>query len=127
MSQPSIPNITPVIAVTRQESITMLLSSIAMNEMSMSHIINAEAEAVHTYVSYTSRVSPMNSADLIKLHHATARLLEEVSKWQWLNLNKLDRILRLLDDPTADPLDDPFDDPQVPDEADMNEEDWQEE
>ncbi|MEK3901826.1 MULTISPECIES: hypothetical protein [unclassified Paenibacillus] len=96
MSMPHIPNITPDISLTREESISLLLTSIAINEMSLSHIINAEAEAMQAFVQ--SNPGNMNFNNIIKLNNTTARLLEEITKGQWLSLSKMDRILRLLGD-----------------------------
>ncbi|MFQ6341187.1 collagen-like protein, partial [Bacillus sp. AF62] len=44
MSQPNLPDITPDISLTREEAINLLLSSIAMQELGLAHIINAEGE-----------------------------------------------------------------------------------
>jgi hypothetical protein len=52
MSLPNIPNITPIIDIDREEAITMLLASIAMEEMGLSHFINAEGEKIQ-YVLYS--------------------------------------------------------------------------
>lgn len=45
LSNPSIPNISPTITLTRDDAINLLLSSIAMEELALAHIINAEGEA----------------------------------------------------------------------------------
>lgn len=44
MSQPNIPNIRPNIALDREEAINLILASIAMEDMALSHILNAEGE-----------------------------------------------------------------------------------
>lgn len=95
MSMPSIPNITPTISVTREESISLLLTSIAMSEMSLSHIISAEAEAMQSFVK--GRDGGVSCTGIIQMNRTTASILEEIAKGQWLSLNKLDRILRLLE------------------------------
>ncbi|MGR6008320.1 hypothetical protein ACT7CZ_05390 [Bacillus cereus] len=46
MSLPNIPDIEPHITLTREEVINLLLSSIAMEEIGLSHLINAEAEKI---------------------------------------------------------------------------------
>jgi hypothetical protein len=46
MSLPNVPNITPIITLSRQESITLLLASIAPEEIGLSHILNAEDEKI---------------------------------------------------------------------------------
>ncbi|MEX0418494.1 hypothetical protein [Bacillus sp. C30] len=40
MSQPNLPDINPNITLTREEAINLLLSSIAMQELGLAHIIN---------------------------------------------------------------------------------------
>ncbi|NOU81562.1 hypothetical protein GC101_22120 [Paenibacillus sp. LMG 31459] len=97
MSMPNIPNITPDISVTREDSISLLLASIAINEMSLSHIINAEAEAMQAFVQ--SDPGNINFRNIIQLNNTTSRLLEEITRGQWLSLSKMDRILRLLSEP----------------------------
>lgn len=44
MSQANIPNITPEISLTRDDAINLLLSSIAMEQIALSHILHAEGE-----------------------------------------------------------------------------------
>lgn len=46
MSQANIPNITPIISVTRDDSVNLVLTSIAMEEFGMSHILNAKGESM---------------------------------------------------------------------------------
>ncbi|HDR6271282.1 TPA: hypothetical protein QCU37_004893 [Bacillus cereus] len=46
MSQANIPNITPTVSLTREESINLILSSIALQELGLAHIINAEGEKI---------------------------------------------------------------------------------
>ncbi|MED0970835.1 hypothetical protein [Bacillus paramycoides] len=46
MSQANIPNITPTITLSRDDAINLLLASIALEELGLSHIINSEAEKI---------------------------------------------------------------------------------
>ncbi|TCP69435.1 hypothetical protein [Baia soyae] len=49
MSQANIPNISPNINVTREDAINLLLSSIALEELGLSHILNAEGKNSSTF------------------------------------------------------------------------------
>lgn len=82
--------------ISKRESLALLLTSVAMNEISLSHIISAEAEAIQSLVR--SRPDEISYMSVIRINNTASRLLEEVSNGQWLSLNKLDRILRLLMD-----------------------------
>ena len=44
MSQANIPDISPYISVTRYDATNLLLASIAMEELGLAHILNAEGE-----------------------------------------------------------------------------------
>lgn len=48
MSTPNVPDITPNIEVSSTQAINLLLSSIALEEFALSHIINVEAEKAQT-------------------------------------------------------------------------------
>ena len=46
MSMPNIPNIKPEINVDREKSIDLLIASVALQELALSHVVNAEAEKI---------------------------------------------------------------------------------
>ncbi|NQX49295.1 hypothetical protein HQN87_28650 [Paenibacillus tritici] len=96
MSLPDSPEMKPGQSITKRESLALLLTSVAMNEISLSHIISAEADAIQAFVK--SRPEELSYMSVIRINNTASRLLEEVSNGQWLSLSKLDRILRLLTD-----------------------------
>lgn len=46
MGFPNLPNISPEISLTTEQTIDLLLASIAMEELALAHVMNAEAEKV---------------------------------------------------------------------------------
>lgn len=46
MSMPNIPDIKPNVSITRDNGINIILSSIGMEELALSHFMNAEAEKI---------------------------------------------------------------------------------
>ncbi|WP_068775899.1 hypothetical protein [Paenibacillus sp. FJAT-26967] len=98
MSQPSIPNITPTISITKKETISLLLSSIAMNELSIAHILNAEAEKMQAFVHYANHSNCVKTKDYLRFNNSVSKLLEDINMEQWLGLNKMDRIICLMED-----------------------------
>ncbi|MBT2287724.1 hypothetical protein J7E73_01005 [Paenibacillus albidus] len=69
-----------------------------MNELSMSHIINAEAEKIQAFVQYAERSMSVKTKDYIQFNNAVSRFMEEITMEQWLSLNKLDRVIQLVDE-----------------------------
>lgn len=106
MSQANIPNITPDITVTKEQSLHLLLSSVAMNELAFSHLINAEAEKLQAFVAFANEATNLNTNDFIQMNRAVSILIEDLIMGQWINLKKLDRTITLLD---KDDFDDDYD------------------
>lgn len=69
-----------------------------MNELSMSHIINAEAEKIQAFVQHAERSMSVKTRDYIHFNNAVSRFMEEITMEQWLSLNKLDRVIQLVDE-----------------------------
>lgn len=88
MSMPTIPDINPVIGIDVDDSINMLISSIALEEIGLSHIINAEAEKIQ-YVLGTLETSHRNINqhcldDVLKVNRSIDRTLRDVLKNQMI-------------------------------------------
>lgn len=92
MSQANIPNITPIISVTFDSAINLILASIALEEISLAHILNAEGEKLQ-YVLGTlpgANPPPMTLSDLLIINNSVREMLKEVSKKEWILNNKLE-------------------------------------
>lgn len=96
MSQANIPNITPEITVTREESQNLLLSSIAMEELGLAHIINAEAEKVQFVLgTLNTGVTPpaVTLSQLFALNDSVQETLQTTIKQEMLLQFKLENVL----------------------------------
>ena len=101
MSQANIPNITPTITVTREQSATMLLSSIALEEMALAHIMNAEAEKIQyvlgTLNTTTTPPSSVSISQLLEVNKAVRLTLQDVVLKEVLLQMKFTNVLELLE------------------------------
>ncbi|MFC3790112.1 collagen-like protein [Paenibacillus sp. GCM10012307] len=95
MSQANIPNITPTITITRDDAVNLLLSSIALEELGMSHIINAEGEKIQYVLGTLPGVSspPATISDLLAINASVRDTLRELTKKEWLLQSKLESVL----------------------------------
>jgi len=100
MSQANIPNITPTITVTLDESIVMLLSSIALEEMALAHIINAEAEKVQfvlgLFDSETGSEAGTEVAQILDVNESVQKTMHDVILKEMLLLMKFESVLCLM-------------------------------
>jgi hypothetical protein len=76
-----------------------LLESIALEEIALSHIMNAEAEKIQAFVGerLDFPTCPKNG-DIIKFNKGVNQLLETIVMKEWLLLNKLENVLDFFDD-----------------------------
>lgn len=91
MSLPNIPNITPLISLTRTEVINLLLSSIAMEEIGLSHIMNAEGEKIQRLLQFEN----VSLEDMLRINHSVERILRNIIKNQMLLQFKLEDVISL--------------------------------
>jgi hypothetical protein len=94
MSYPTIPNITPTITVNPCDAINLLLVSIAMEEIGLSHIINAEAEKIQYVVGTLHGTGPAASIDdILKINQDVRKTLSEVVRKELLLQMKLETVM----------------------------------
>lgn len=97
MSFPTFPSISP--PLTRDQALNMILASIAMEELGLSHIINAEGEKLQ-YVLGTLPGSPepeIEIDELIRVNDSVGGLLNNVMQNQLFLKNKMERVLDSID------------------------------
>ncbi|QDS37026.1 hypothetical protein [Brevibacillus brevis] len=98
MSQPTIPNITPIISVTIGQSVSLLLASIALEELALAHIMNAEAEKIQ-FVVGTLGITPgvvPNISDILAVNNSVRKTLQDVIKKEMLLQFKLENVVSIL-------------------------------
>lgn len=94
MSQPNLPNITPVVTLSRDDTINLLLSSIAMEELEMAHILNAEGKKIQYALGTIPGLTgpPSSLADILNLNESVRDTLDSLMKQELLLGSKLDSI-----------------------------------
>lgn len=102
MSMPNIPDMNANINIDIKDTVSMLLSSIALEEMGLSHIINAEAEKVQYVVGtlHENQYNPCRQTstnDLLRVNRSIDRTLRGVLKNQMLLQMKLEDTIDLCD------------------------------
>ena len=93
MGMPNVPDITPDITVTREDAINLLLISIALEEIGLAHIINAEGEKIQMGIEMAETID-----DLIELNRGVERTLRNVIKKEMLLQFKLEDVLDIDDE-----------------------------
>lgn len=91
MSLPNIPDIDPKITLDRCKTIELLLSSIALEEISLSHILNAEGEKLQLFL----KTDPKCLDDFIKINDSVNKTLRTIVKSQILLHFKLEDVISL--------------------------------
>lgn len=97
MSQPNLPNITPVVTHSRDDTIDLLLSSIAMEELGMAHILNAEGEKIQYALGTIPGLTgpPSSLTDILNLNESVRHTLDSLMKQAPLLGSKLDSITNI--------------------------------
>jgi hypothetical protein len=75
-----------------------LLESIALEEIALSHIMNAEAEKIQAFVGecLDFPTNPTNH-EIVKFNKGVNRLLETIVMKEWLLLKKLENVIDICD------------------------------
>ncbi len=96
MSMPNIPSIDPSINVTRDDAVNIILSSIGMEELSLAHILNAEAEKIQFALGTLDTATEAASLeDIMKVNTTAKKMLRDVIKNQMLIGMKMEDTVEL--------------------------------
>ncbi|MFC3747103.1 hypothetical protein [Paenibacillus sp. GCM10012306] len=105
MSQANIPNITPTISLTINQTVALLLGSIALEELALAHIINAEAEKIQFVLGTLGPglTPPATLSNLLTIDDSVRKTLQEVVRKEILLLQKLEGVVPLVPVTTTTP------------------------
>lgn len=97
MSMPSFP---PNGAdMTREEALTMIIASIAMEELALSHILNAESEKLQYIIGKPNA----SSQEVLAVNKSVTSLVETINQNQMLLKSKLAQVLEFCPFPAPEP------------------------
>lgn len=103
MSQPTFPAISP--EITREKALNMILASIAMEELGLSHIINAEGEKIQ-YILGTlpgNHGAGASTDKVLEVNKSVKCLLDSVMQNQMFLKAKMEKVLAAMEEPTPGP------------------------
>ena len=96
MSEPNIPNISPTISITRDDAINLLLASIAMEELGLAHIVNAEGEKLqYALGTIPGLTTPASLEDILHVNDSVQDILELAIKKELLLDSKLKQVSQI--------------------------------
>ena len=99
VSNPNIPNITPSISITRDDVLNLLLASIAMEELSLAHILNTQGEEVQSVLGTLANIDPLTPAttleDILRINDSVQDTIAMSIKKELLLDNKLKQVTKL--------------------------------
>ena len=94
MSLPSFPNITPKINICREDAINLIISSIALEEISLSQILDAESEKIK-HVLCMDKHKCADLCDIKEVNESAERMIDSITRLETLLQMKLSNVLQL--------------------------------
>lgn len=93
MSQPNFPSLSP--SLTRENTLNMILFSIALEELGLSHIINTEGEKIQFVLGTLPGLSGGTPTvqDIIEINNSVRNLIDTISQNQLMLRAKLETVL----------------------------------
>ncbi len=96
MSMPNIPDINSTVAIDRDDAINIILSSIGMEELSLAHILNAEAEKIQFALgTLDTATEAATLEDIMAVNSSAKKMLRDVIKNQMLIGMKMEDTVEL--------------------------------
>ena len=95
MSMPNIPDITSKIDITLEDSVNLLLTSIAKEEISLSKLMDAEKDKI-SFVLHEYQNNDANIESIIDINESVNKTIKNLIKMQMLLQFKLDSVKKLM-------------------------------
>ena len=97
MSMPNIPNLNPNIEIDRNDAVNIILSSIGMEELSLSHLLNAEAEKIQFALGTleTAQGQAVSFEQILETNRQAGKMVRDVIKNQMLLAMKMEDTVEL--------------------------------
>lgn len=97
MSMPNIPNLNPTINIDRNDAVNIILSSIGMEELSLSHLLNAEAEKIQFALGTleTAQGTAAGMDQILETNRLAGKMVRDVIKNQLLLAMKMEDTVSL--------------------------------
>ena len=99
MSMPNIPDINPDITLCAEDAKNILLTSIGLEEIALSHILNAEAEKIQSYLGTLcgqKTKTEVGLCELQQLDEMVNATVNNVIKKELLLLMKLEEVNKIV-------------------------------
>lgn len=97
---PNIPDISPEIKLKREDVINLLLASIALEELGLAHLINAEGEKLQKGIEHAKCLE-----DVLEINRSVERMLKTIIKKEMILQFKLEEVLEIPDHHHSPPND----------------------
>ncbi len=109
MSMPTIPDLDPTVTINRDDALNVILSSIGMEELSMAHIVNAEAEKIQFALGTleTAESGAATLEEIMEVNKSSNKMLRDVIKNQMLIGMKMEDVVSLANQVTVEPTPEP--------------------
>lgn len=97
MSMPTIPDINVDINIKRDDAINVIITSIAMEELSLAHILNAEGEKLQYVLGTLEDRDPgeITFCDIMTVNKSIQKTLRDVIKTEMLLQFKMEDAIEL--------------------------------
>lgn len=97
MSLPKIPDMNPNINITRQDAVNILIASVGLEEIALSHILNAEGEKIQYILGTLDGADPgeVTVCDVLKVNESVNKTLRNAIATELILLFKLEDAIEL--------------------------------